>query len=336
MARAERAWWKRMPLRREAMNMVDFSEFTRRLDGDGYFIWPALQPHDLIDEHLAAYRALNDREGTPVGEDIAALDKTRRDDLKRARHAFHENDDIARRLFHPPALRTFLEQHFGDMAVMRQPETGFFPRNTPPHNDALDLRVAHAGTEVRVWYALEDIHPDAGPMYVLPGTHASVSTPLESEVASERPDLVALLRSQMAETTATAFYEATLPLWRYVKRMKFAAAAESIPLEPMLLKKGDAVIFRSDLVHGTCQCNQPGLSRSYAVSYWSSRAAQWYQSRSFWGAPHDHRRPENVIPTEVRQLPHGAEISFQAMHAAYMASFERAVVARDDSACTSP
>ncbi|HEY4090689.1 MAG TPA: phytanoyl-CoA dioxygenase family protein [Luteibacter sp.] len=315
------------------MAMIDFAEFSRELDTQGYFIWPGLQPHDLIDEHVAAYRALNEREGVPIGEDVSALSTEKREELKKARHVFHETHEATRQLFHPRALRTFLEQHFGEAAVMRQPETGFFHRNTPPHNDSLDLRVSKAGTEVRLWYALEDIHPDAGPMYVLPGTHASVSMLLEEAVNDERPDLVGLLREQMGETSATAFYEATLPLWRYVKQTKFGHAAQSVALQPLLLKKGDAVVFRSDLVHGTCHCNQPGLTRSYAVSYWSSRSAEWYQSRSFWGAPHDHRRPENVIPTVVRETPYGPEISFQAMHAAYMASFGRAVVAREESAC---
>ncbi len=306
--------------------MVDYTILSRQLDMDGFFIWPALHRRELIDEHLDAYLALNIRIGAPAGEDISPLSKERRTEIKQARYAFHDDHPAARELLFSPPLRAFLDRYFGDGAVLRQPETGIFHRNTPPHNDSLDLRVSKPGTEVRVWHALEDVHPDAGPMYVLPGSHRSVSMHMEAEVQSERPELIALLQAQMGETTTTEFYAVTKPLWSYVRQDKFGKAARTIPLRPLLLKKGDAVVFRSDLVHGTCRCNQPGLTRAHAISYWSSRQAEWYQSRAYWGSPHDHRRPENAIPARIRETPHGPEISFQDMHAAYLASFERAVL----------
>ncbi|MDR3443922.1 MULTISPECIES: phytanoyl-CoA dioxygenase family protein [unclassified Dyella] len=308
--------------------MLDLEAFSSQLNVNGFFVWKGLQSHNLIDEHVASYRAINEREGISVGEDLKALPEDRQSEIKQARYAFHEKHPVAREFFFSPMLRRFLEQYFGEDAVLRQPETGLFHRNTPPHNDSLDLRVSVPGTELRVWHALEDVHPDAGPMYVLPGSHNSVSMLLEEDVWRERPELIALLRSQMHETTAPDFYEATRPLWAYVKQHKFWDAVKSIPLEPLLLRKGDTVVFRSDLVHGTCQCNTPGLTRAYAVNYWSSRGAEWYQSRSYWGAPHDHRRSENKIPTEVRETSSGLEIAFKDMHAAYMASFKRPVLPR--------
>ncbi|MEA9580418.1 phytanoyl-CoA dioxygenase family protein [Xanthomonas nasturtii] len=308
--------------------MHNLDVFLHQLDVNGFSVLKGLHPHSLIDEHVASYRALNEREGISVGENLKALPEERQSAIKQARHTFHERYPASRELFFSPILRRFLGHYFDEDAVLRQPETGFFHRNTPPHNDSLDLRVSVPGTEVRVWHALEDVHPDAGPMYVLPGSHSSVSMSLEEEVGQERPDLIALLRSQMHETTASDFYEATRPLWAYVRQYKFGAAVQSIPLEPLLLNKGDAVVFRSDLVHGTCHCNKPGLTRAYAVNYWSSRSAEWYQSRSYWGAPHDHRRSENVIRTEIHGTPVGLEICFRDMHAAYVASFKRSVLAK--------
>lgn len=305
--------------------MIDLAALSRQLDEDGYFIWPALQSHELIDEHVEAYRALNSRIGAPVGSDTSSFSKNKLQEIKQARYEFHDNHPAARELLFPPALRSFLDGHFGEDAVLRQPETGFFPRNTPPHTDALDVRVSIPGTEVRVWQALEDVHPDAGPVYVLPGSHRTVSMLLETEVQTERPDLIALLQAQMGETTAAEFYRTTGPLWSFVKQNKLGKAVQNIPLQPLLLKKGDVAVFRSDLVHGTCRPNQPGLTRAYAVSYWSARSATWYQSRAYWGPPHDYRCPQNAIPTNCCETMHGPEISFQDMHAAYLATFEHAV-----------
>lgn len=308
--------------------MVYPTVFSRQLDVDGYFIWPALQPLELIDEHVEAYRALNVRIGAHTGEGATPFSKEEHEQIKGAHYAFHACHPAARELLFPRALRNVLDRYFEDDAVLRQPETGFFHRNTPPHTDGLDVRTSAPGTEVRVWHALEDVHPDAGPVYVLPGSHRTVSMRLEAEVQNERPDLIALLQSQMGETTATEFYRATKPLWSYVKQSKLWKAVQNVPSQVLLLKKGDVAVFRSELVHGTCHCNQPGLTRAYAVSYWSARHAEWYQSRAYWGPPHDHRRSENAIPTKIRETPHGPEISFQDMHAAYLASFTRAVLPR--------
>ncbi|HYU36037.1 MAG TPA: phytanoyl-CoA dioxygenase family protein [Thermoanaerobaculia bacterium] len=296
-----------------------FVERTEQLDRDGFFVWPGLLPDSLVDRHLADYEALN-----------AALAAEPREqaEIKQARYDFHRDNPATQELYFNPDLLAFLSFYFGEEPVMRQPETGLHHRKTPDHTDSLDFKVSPHRHELRMWCALEDIHPDSGPVYFVPGSHRSIAGRLERDVLTEHPELGELLRAQMHPTTAQEFYVATQPLWNYVKQRKIPTAIQENGVErvPLLLEKGDVVIFSSDCVHGTCRCANPALTRKYCVAYWSAAGAEWFQSRSYWGPLHDYRDAENAISAPVERTPLGLRMSFQELHAAYMASFEKAVV----------
>jgi phytanoyl-CoA dioxygenase PhyH len=304
-----------------------FTRFAAQLDRDGFFVWPGLLPADLIDQHVAEYLELNLRLEAPPGEDFHAYSPAKQAALKTARYDFHRDNPATQRMIFNARLIEFLRARFGEDPVMRQPETGFYTRRTPAHTDALDFKVSPAGREVRVWCALEDIHPDAGPVYFIPGSHRTISAYLEREVLTEFPEFADLLRSQMGPTSAPEFFLATRPLWNYVKQRKLPTAihAGGVAPQPLLLKKGDAVIFASDVVHGTCPCKDPRRTRAYFVAFWSAVGAVWYHSRSYWGPLHDHRHAENALAAPVERTPLGLRISFQTLHTNYLASFARAV-----------
>jgi hypothetical protein len=305
-----------------------FDQLAEQLERDGFFVWPGLLPEDLIDQHLADFEALNARLEAYPGEDFHAYPKEKQAAVKQARYDFHRDNPATQRMIFNERLTGFLRSYFGEEPVMRQPETGYYTRRTPDHTDSLDFKVSPARREIRIWCALEDIHPDSGPVYYVPGSHRSISANLEREVLTENPELLALLQSQMKPTTALDFFAATKPLWNYVKQRKIPTAVLECGAQRTVnpLRKGDIVVFSSDVVHGTARCNNPNLTRKYFVSYWSGESAVWYHSRSYWGPLHDYRCPENAVSAPVETTPLGKRMSFQELHAAYMASFEKAVV----------
>jgi phytanoyl-CoA hydroxylase len=305
-----------------------FGPFTEQLERDGFFVWPGLLPADLIDQHLADFSALSSRLGHQPGEDFHAYPKEKQAEIKQGRYDFHKENPATQRMIFNEDLIAFLRGYFEDEPVMRQPETGFFHRRTPDHTDSLDFKVSPARREIRIWCALEDIHPDSGPVYYVPGSHRSISANLEREVLTENPEFVSLLQSQMEPTTAFDFFAATKPLWNYVKQRKLPTAVLECGAERTVypLKKGDVVVFSSDVVHGTARCNDPSLTRKYFVSYWAAASAVWYHSRSYWGPLHDYRCAENAVSAPVETTAMGKRMSFQELHAAYMSSFEKAVV----------
>jgi phytanoyl-CoA dioxygenase PhyH len=307
---------------------TDAALFAELLDRDGYFVWPGLLPASLIDRHLAAYDELNASLGVVPGEDFHAYPAEKQAAVKQARAELHRESQAAQDIFFNQELMELLRDTFGEDPVLRQPETGYYHRRTPDHTDSLDFKVQPARREVRVWCALEDVHPDAGPVYFVAGSHRTISDRLELEVLSERPELGELLRSQMAATTPQEFFIATRPLWGYVKGVKLPRAIAECGSErkPLLLAKGDVIVFSSDTVHGTCRCANPSLTRKYCVAYWAARSAVWHHSRSYWGPLHDYRRPGNAIAAAVQSTPHGLTMSFAELHAAYLDSFAKAVL----------
>ena len=102
------------------------------------------------------------------------------------------------------------------------------------------------------WFAIEDISPDAGPMWIEPGSHLRNET-LFDEVLDVRSDL----RDELARLRNTG---ATYAGWgRWMLR---AQAVMSELLEkriddaggtrvPVLLKAGDLLLFHNALTHGT-------------------------------------------------------------------------------------
>jgi Phytanoyl-CoA dioxygenase (PhyH) len=309
--------------------MDQFSSFSQNLDRDGFFVWPQLLPEDLIDNHVEAFLDLNMRLGVQSGEPFHSYSSEKQNTIKQARYDFHEEHLATQRLIFNTNLIKFLHLHFGEAPVVRQPETGLYHRSTPPHTDSLDFKVSPYGAEVRVWCALEDVHPDSGPIYFIPGSHKTISAGLEREVLSEHPEFRELLRSQMRPTVATEYFLATKPLWRYVKQVKLPNATKSagMQVQPLLLRKGDAVVFSSDVVHGTCRCNDERRTRKYCVAFWAAKSSVWYHSRSFWGPLHDFRHPENSIKAPIHTTPFGLRMSFHALHNEYLDAFKRAVVA---------
>nr|WP_229256318.1 phytanoyl-CoA dioxygenase family protein [Duganella lactea] len=76
-----------------------------------------------------------------------------------------------------PHVRQLMQQLFGEPA--RLVHTMYFDGNqaTWAHRDGDYLDASAAGQMIGVWIAAEDIHPDAGRFYLVPGSHRSPSAP---------------------------------------------------------------------------------------------------------------------------------------------------------------
>jgi len=306
----------------------DFDRFVNLLVSDGFFVWPQLLDHQLIDEHLAAFAELNLATGVTPGENFLSYSEEKQQTIKHARYQFHNECEATQRLLFNPQLIAFLRRLFNDEPVMRQPETGLYHRGSPDHTDSIDFKVHPKGAEVRIWCALEDVKPDAGPVYFVPGSHRTISETLEDEVLSEHPEFLDLIRSQLGPTTAIDYFRVTKPLWSFVRRVKLPRSIETRSLErkSLILQKGDVIVFGSDVVHGTSPCNARHLTRKYLIAFWAARRAIWYQSRAYWGSKHDFRMLENGIGAGTELTSHGYRMHFTELHASYMASFQRAVL----------
>jgi ectoine hydroxylase-related dioxygenase (phytanoyl-CoA dioxygenase family) len=111
------------------------------------------------------------------------------------------------------------------------------------------------------WVALEDVHPDAGPLFYYPGSHHRV-----------RKHLFA---------NGTVLAEGDGPHVRAFEEY-LQNECESLGLDRVLFmpKKGDVLIWHSALVHGGSPRANLDLTRKSMVSHYSTAEAYPFDRRS--------------------------------------------------------
>jgi len=135
----------------------------------------------------------------------------------------------------------------------------------PLHSD-----YAHFGTIphlklVGAWTALEDIHPDSGPLQVVPKSHKwKIYNFLEGE--NKAPTSLDEIKQNYEN------YEEWVR--QQVKETNFK------PITPVM-KKGDCLLWDANMQHGSPECKDPSMSRKSQVTHWSFASVKKHYNPSF-------------------------------------------------------
>lgn len=166
------------------------------------------------------------------------------------------------------ATSLFFEQS-SEQAVHR--DTPFF--NTRPNN-------LFAGT----WFALEDVHEDAGPLQYYPGGHKMVIDP---GTAADHSDIPRTFSAYTDRISAE------------IDRLK-------IPKHTALIRKGDAFIWHPELPHGGTKIASPGRTRKSMVFHCSPESETMYGCNEFFGV--DPYQPKAIQLVDIccgrKMMPH--------------------------------
>lgn len=125
-------------------------------------------------------------------------------------------------------------------------QTMFFDKSTGTvaHHDHYYLDTDPPGNLVACWFALETIHEDAGPFFVIPKSHKGAFIPKNPDVPefSDHED--------------------------FVKKMQNLIQEQNYSPEPMLLEKGSVLFWHPFLIHGALKNINPEYSRkSFTAHY---------------------------------------------------------------------
>jgi ectoine hydroxylase-related dioxygenase (phytanoyl-CoA dioxygenase family) len=101
-----------------------------------------------------------------------------------------------------------------------------------------------------VWLAMEDIHPDAGPLFYYPGSHR---WPIMSNAIIERRGFGSDLQSAQ---------DPYAPAWQAL------CEAHGAERQTFLARKGQALIWCANLLHGGSAQNDPRLTRWSQVTHY--------------------------------------------------------------------
>ncbi len=169
----------------------------------------------------------------------------------------YEHSKATRDLWTHPEILKLLTAIFDDQAVPCQTLNFIHGSQQGIHHDLIHLTPFPQGLMCGVWVSLEDIHPDAGPLIVYPGSHR-LPRLYTRTVGTEkvRPG------SSWAEFAA-----------RYSP--KVMEQINQAGLEPVYYtpKAGSALIWHENLAHGGSPRKNDELTRKSMVSHYFARGS---------------------------------------------------------------
>jgi ectoine hydroxylase-related dioxygenase (phytanoyl-CoA dioxygenase family) len=129
-----------------------------------------------------------------------------------------------------------------------------------PHSDAVHFNTEPAGYMCGVWVAMEDIGDDSGPLVYYPGSHKlPYASPQEVGID------VAPGQAAVSHEEYQARYEP------YIEQL-----IERQGLEPhyATLRKGEAMVWAANLLHGGSPVRVPGRTRRSQVTHYTFEGAR--------------------------------------------------------------
>ena len=186
----------------------------------------------------------------------------------------HLVSDPARAAIAKPSVMAALDAFFQDRAFIAT--SLFFEQSSEQaiHRDTPFFHTKPRNIFAGVWFALEDVHPDAGPLQYYPTGHKLVIDPIKVDSSDE---------------LGGAFSE-------YTSRIASAVENEGIKKEIAIIKKGDCFIWHPELPHGGTPIRQPGMTRKSMVFHCAPEKETMYGIEEFFGVV-------PFAPKEIRKIP---------------------------------
>jgi hypothetical protein len=186
-----------------------------------------------------------------------------------------------------PEILDLLNQYFEQPAFAFQ--TLNFERGSSQrlHSDFYHFASSRFEEMVGVWVALEDVHPDSGPLTVCPGTH---------RLPYLFPEDFGCARGSKADP-----YRHYKTYEDYVEQL---AQSGDVTRKQVCLKEGEILVWHSNLMHGGSPIKDSRLTRMSQVTHYFSRGHCYFSpitsSRSWvkrsYRLPYDIATGRRVLP----------------------------------------
>ncbi len=247
-----------------------FTDYSPRVDidkwgRDGYYVLPGFYSANEVDAAVDAQREVW-RQSHPriVVDDLVtgerkALASVSAED--RESHRFKLNDlyleiPVIRQLAINDRLSPILTKLLGHTPVLCNSLNFEQGSGQPDHIDSLYMTPRTDGHLIAIWVALEDCHPDAGPLRYYPGSNK--------------------IAPYIFSTGDRHFVPEEMDRWEAYIREN----VESIGLKPTTFaaNKGDVFIWSCNLLHGGSPIKNPALTRRSIVFHYYSEPDSTAQS----------------------------------------------------------
>jgi hypothetical protein len=175
--------------------------------------------------------------------------------VRRVQDAWRQAPAVRALATHPKVLR-LLAAAYGRAAFPFQTLNFKHGTQQPLHSDCIHFSSLPERFMCGVWVALEDIHPEAGPLTYRPGSH-------------RLPIMTMQAAGLNAGVAAPEDYDRL-----YVPAI--AAEAEAFPAREAVLKKGQAFVWAANLIHGGAPITDPARTRQSQVTHYYFEGCRYY------------------------------------------------------------
>lgn len=247
----------------------DLREQLVRWMRDGYVVRESLIEHDLIDQYIEDIEAFATvRESSGMHLTIEGYGTRRARDFPPEAFAvphlrmmdFHNLSVAGKELALHPGIVEFLGHVFREQVVAMQSLTFLFGTEQGTHQDFPYVSSGVLSHLAASWIALEDVHPDSGPLFYHEGSHTV-----------RKFDWGDGLRLTSQSTRTVPEFE---------QHLATECAQRGYPLKTFCPRKGDVFFWHAGLAHGGSRVNNPQLTRRSFVTHYSSRSAYQVDRRS--------------------------------------------------------
>lgn len=235
----------------------DFAAVLERWREDGYAVLPGFYEHAELDAVEAAARLAWDTNAPRIVVDDTITGQRLRlcdvDAAARATRRYKTNDlylerEEVRRLALNERVTPILTALLGHVPVLCNSLNFRQGSEQGDHIDALFMTPRSPHHLVAIWVALEDCHPDAGPLRYYPGSHR--------------------IPPHVFSTGSNHVVDTEMPAWHAYTHGE--VAARGLQAQTFAARKGDVFIWSAYLLHGGSPIADPSRTRSSIVFHYYS------------------------------------------------------------------
>jgi ectoine hydroxylase-related dioxygenase (phytanoyl-CoA dioxygenase family) len=216
-------------------------------------LWSEIE--DTIDNHdkykmTALVYQFNNTKDTAI-KDIP-VDKLR--SIGARINEYHNPSVQAKKVVTYPSIAPFLKAVFNDQVAVYQSLIFRYGSQQDTHQDFPWVTPTIPSHLAASWIALEDVHPDSGPLYYYPGSHK-------------------VKKFNFGNGILYKYGESVFGPKLFSKYLDWRCKGEGLVKETLLIKKGDVLIWHSALAHGGHRINNSKLTRKSLVCHYTTTSA---------------------------------------------------------------
>ena len=263
------------------------SELRLKFEAEGAVILRQAVPHGDVDA-FAQQSDLFRKRYADVHQALAGCPARVSNGVQAAWSELLESKDWVLKVQLAPRIHRALEDILDDQPVGRWSAFVFqSPGVLPQFRDSAATAHVHnlgfdsdpRGKIIMSWIPVDDVDPDAGPMWIVPGSHKRFSQ-FSDDLFEANPDLLNELQEMWKQGAPADQWQAWTRRCEECSQPifgQFLALCGNEP-QPVLLKKGDVLLLSPALLHGTCIARNPEVSRRAIISQYHAANCQLWET----------------------------------------------------------